>query len=63
MAGTFGEQTAQGLDDLSARCAQYKKVSWCDDPLADGAQFAKWRCVHKISYNTPSHTALVEIAS
>ncbi|KIH52861.1 fructose-bisphosphate aldolase class-I [Ancylostoma duodenale] len=28
----------------------------------DGAQFAKWRCVHKISVTTPSHTALVEIA-
>ncbi|KHJ83783.1 fructose-bisphosphate aldolase class-I, partial [Oesophagostomum dentatum] len=28
----------------------------------DGAQFAKWRCVHKISTTTPSHTALVEIA-
>uniref|UniRef100_W6NF85 Fructose-bisphosphate aldolase n=1 Tax=Haemonchus contortus TaxID=6289 RepID=W6NF85_HAECO len=54
MAGTDGEATAQGLDDLNARCAQYKK---------DGAQFAKWRCVHKISTNTPSHAALVEIAS
>ncbi|VDO72087.1 unnamed protein product, partial [Haemonchus placei] len=50
MAGTDGEATAQGLDDLNARCAQYKK---------DGAQFAKWRCVHKISPNTPSHAALV----
>ncbi|KAK6011081.1 fructose-bisphosphate aldolase class-I [Ostertagia ostertagi] len=28
----------------------------------DGAQFAKWRCVHKISATTPSHMALVEIA-
>ncbi|KAK6057994.1 fructose-bisphosphate aldolase class-I [Cooperia oncophora] len=36
-------------------CAQVRKK--------DGAQFAKWRCVHKISYNTPSHMALVEIAS
>uniref|UniRef100_A0A1I7ZEC5 Fructose-bisphosphate aldolase n=1 Tax=Steinernema glaseri TaxID=37863 RepID=A0A1I7ZEC5_9BILA len=53
LAGTLGEGTTQGLDDLNARCAQYKK---------DGAQFAKWRCVHKISANTPSHTALVEVA-
>ncbi|ETN69103.1 fructose-bisphosphate aldolase class-I [Necator americanus] len=53
MAGTVGEATTQGLDDLNQRCAQYKK---------DGAQFAKWRCVHKISVTTPSHTALVEIA-
>ena len=53
LAGTVGEGTTQGLDDLNARCAQYKK---------DGAQFAKWRCVHKISTTTPSHCALVEIA-
>lgn len=26
MAGTVGEGTTQGLDDLNARCAQYKKV-------------------------------------
>ncbi|CAJ0572826.1 unnamed protein product, partial [Mesorhabditis spiculigera] len=53
LAGTNGEGTTQGLDDLNARCAQYKK---------DGAQFAKWRCVHKISGTTPSHHALVEVA-
>ncbi|KJH49602.1 fructose-bisphosphate aldolase class-I [Dictyocaulus viviparus] len=53
MAGTVGECTTQGMDDLNKRCAQYKR---------DGAQFAKWRCVHKISTTTPSHTALVEIA-
>jgi len=53
LAGTVGEVTTQGLDDLNARCAQYKK---------DGAQFAKWRCVHKISSTTPSHCALVEVA-
>ncbi|VDM82224.1 unnamed protein product [Strongylus vulgaris] len=27
MAGTVGEGTTQGLDDLNARCAQYKKVN------------------------------------
>ncbi|PAV80053.1 hypothetical protein WR25_04888 [Diploscapter pachys] len=53
LTGTVGEVTTQGLDDLNARCAQYKK---------DGAQFAKWRCVHKISSTTPSHCALVEVA-
>lgn len=26
LAGTVGEGTTQGLDDLNARCAQYKKV-------------------------------------
>uniref|UniRef100_A0A915D052 Fructose-bisphosphate aldolase n=1 Tax=Ditylenchus dipsaci TaxID=166011 RepID=A0A915D052_9BILA len=35
LAGTEGEGTTQGLDDLNARCAKYKK---------EGAQFAKWRC-------------------
>jgi len=53
LAGTVGEATTQGLDDLNARCAQYKKA---------GAQFAKWRCVHKIGPTTPSHTALQEVA-
>uniref|UniRef100_A0AC35U0Y2 Fructose-bisphosphate aldolase n=1 Tax=Rhabditophanes sp. KR3021 TaxID=114890 RepID=A0AC35U0Y2_9BILA len=53
LAGTEGEGTTQGLDGLSERCAKYKK---------DGAQFAKWRCVHKITGTTPSHTALTEIA-
>lgn len=54
MAGTIGECTTQGLDDLNARCAQYKK---------DGAQFAKWRCVLKISSHTPSHIAMVETSN
>jgi len=54
LAGTNGEATTQGLDDLNARCAQYKK---------DGADFAKWRCVIKISNNTPSHLGLLETAN
>jgi fructose-bisphosphate aldolase class I len=54
LAGTLGEGTTQGLDGLSARCAQFKK---------DGAQFAKWRCVHKISSHTPSTLAYVEVAN
>jgi fructose-bisphosphate aldolase class I len=69
LAGTIGEATTQGtprvpsslvslsasgLDDLNARCAQYKK---------DGAQFAKWRCVLKIGPNTPSHLSMMEVAN
>ncbi|VDP49550.1 unnamed protein product [Soboliphyme baturini] len=42
------------MDDLNARCAQYKK---------DGAQFAKWRCVLKIGSHTPSHIAMLENAN
>ncbi|XP_037347902.1 fructose-bisphosphate aldolase C [Talpa occidentalis] len=54
LAGTDGESTTQGLDGLSERCAQYKK---------DGADFAKWRCVLKISERTPSALAIVENAN
>lgn len=54
LAGTLGEATTQGLDDLNARCAQYKK---------DGCHFAKWRCVIKISAHTPSHLGLQETAN
>lgn len=54
LAGTIGEATTQGLDDLNARCAQYKK---------DGAQFAKWRCVLQIASHTPSHLAMFETAN
>jgi fructose-bisphosphate aldolase class I len=54
LAGTIGECTTQGLDDLNARCAAYKK---------DGAQFAKWRCVLKIGSHVPSHLAMLENAN
>jgi fructose-bisphosphate aldolase class I len=54
IAGTLGEATTQGLDDLGARCAQYYK---------DGCRFAKWRCVVKISSHTPSHIAMLEVAN
>ncbi|XP_077826741.1 fructose-bisphosphate aldolase C isoform X2 [Macaca mulatta] len=54
LAGTDGETTTQGLDGLSERCAQYKK---------DGADFAKWRCVLKISERTPSALAILENAN
>ena len=43
-----------GLDGLAERCAQYKK---------DGAQFAKWRCVLKITSHTPSSLAMFENAN
>ncbi|KAJ3583770.1 hypothetical protein NHX12_015592 [Muraenolepis orangiensis] len=54
LAGTNGETTTQGLDGLYERCAQYKK---------DGADFAKWRCVLKITPTTPSSLAIMENAN
>ncbi|WP_411023619.1 class I fructose-bisphosphate aldolase, partial [Salmonella sp. s51228] len=50
----FGECTTQGLDGLAERCAEYKK---------NGADFAKWRCVLKISNTTPSLIAMKENAN
>ncbi|KAH8247121.1 hypothetical protein KR032_009540 [Drosophila birchii] len=52
--GSEDEFTTQGLDDLANRCAQYKK---------EGCSFAKWRCVLKISKNTPSPQAILENAN
>ncbi|XP_043266777.1 fructose-bisphosphate aldolase [Venturia canescens] len=52
--GTDDECTTQGLDDLQARCIQYKK---------DGCQFAKWRCVLKIKKDCPSKLAILENAN
>jgi len=52
--GSEDESTTQGLDDLAQRCAQYKK---------DGCDFAKWRCVIKITKNTPSYQAILENAN
>jgi len=54
LAGSDGECTTQGLDGLSERCAQYKK---------DGCDFAKWRCVLKISAHTPSLQSMIENAN
>merc|ERR1711962_384292 len=54
LMGSEGESTTQGLDDLSQRCAQYKK---------DGCDFAKWRCVLKVGKNTPSYQAMLENAN
>lgn len=54
LAGSDGEVTTQGLDGLAERCAQYKK---------DGCDFAKWRCVLKISAHTPSLQSMIENAN
>jgi len=54
LAGTDEESTTQGLDGLAERCAQYYK---------DGARFAKWRCVLKISKFTPSYQSMLENAN
>lgn len=51
--GRAGEFISTGLSDLGTRCAQYKK---------DGCHFAKWRCVYRITKNTPSYQALRENA-
>merc|ERR1712121_466457 len=54
LMGSEGESTTQGLDDLSSRCAQYKK---------DGCDFAEWRCVLKVGTNTPSYQGMLENAN
>ena len=54
LMGTKDETTTQGLDGLGERCAQYK---------ADGCDFAKWRCVLKITDSTPSQLAIDENAN
>lgn len=54
LAGTNGETTTQGLDDLDQRCANYKK---------NGADFAKWRCALKIGNGMPSQLAIIENAN
>ncbi|GCB62375.1 hypothetical protein scyTo_0011455, partial [Scyliorhinus torazame] len=53
LAGTDGETVTQGLDGLAERCAQYKK---------DGAEFAKWRSVLRITEKAPSTLAIEENA-
>lgn len=54
LPGTNAETTTQGLDNLDARCAKYKK---------DGADFAKWRCALKIGNGLPSQLAILENAN
>jgi len=54
LPGTNGETTTQGLDGLAERCAGYYQ---------QGARFAKWRSVLKISgANEPSQLAIDENA-
>jgi len=43
--GTDGETVTQGIDDLGKRCAKY---------YAQGARFAKWRAVLKITETCPT---------
>ncbi|XGW17817.1 hypothetical protein V3C99_002428 [Haemonchus contortus] len=54
LAGTIGETTTQGLDNLAQRAAVFKK---------GGCGFAKWRCVLNIGPHTPSHLAMLENAN
>jgi fructose-bisphosphate aldolase class I len=54
LSNTDGETTTQGLDDLDARCAKYKR---------EGADFAKWRCALKIGNGLPSQLAILENAN
>ncbi|XP_027365692.1 fructose-bisphosphate aldolase 6, cytosolic-like [Abrus precatorius] len=54
LAGTNGETTTQGLDDLGQRCKKYYEA---------GARFAKWRAVLKIGANEPSPLAIHENAN
>lgn len=49
LANTHEEKITLGLDDLSARLMTYKE---------QGAKFAKWRNVYRISEYTPSLTAM-----
>ena len=53
IGGTNNETATQGLDDLGKRCAKY---------YADGARFAKWRAVLRISATEPSEVAILENA-
>ena len=43
-----------GLDGMAERCAKYKK---------QGADFAKWRCVLKITPHMPSRLSMIENAN
>ncbi|KAK7345402.1 hypothetical protein VNO77_16006 [Canavalia gladiata] len=53
LAGTNGETTTQGLDDLGQRCKKYYEA---------GARFAKWRAVLKIGPTEPSPLSIHENA-
>ncbi|KMZ58517.1 Fructose-bisphosphate aldolase [Zostera marina] len=54
VAGTNGETTTQGLDNLAKRCREYYTV---------GARFAKWRAVFKIGPTEPSQLVINQNAN
>jgi len=54
LLGTTNEVTTQGLDGLADRCKKYK---------LEGAKFAKWRCVLRITNSTPTYLAMMENAN
>lgn len=56
LAGTCGETTTQGLDNLAERVEHFVK---------EGCKFAKWRCALRISTNeqVPSELAIQENAN
>ena len=51
LAGSPKEVFTQGLDDLDARCKEYKKL---------GCQFTKWRMVVSIGSDIPTARAVEE---
>lgn len=53
LEGTFGESSAQGLDDLLERAKAYK---------AAGCTFAKFRCAIRISEHEPSPLSVADTA-
>lgn len=54
LPGSDNETYTQGITDLDKRCAAYYK---------QGARFAKWRAVLRISRGTPSQAAIIENAT
>jgi fructose-bisphosphate aldolase class I len=53
LEGTYGECSAQGLDDLLTRARKYKEA---------GCTFAKWRCSIKIGQYLPSQLSIDDTA-
>ena len=53
LEGSYGECSAQGLDDLLSRARKYKEA---------GCTFAKWRCSIKIAEHLPSQLSINDTA-
>ncbi|KAL8570826.1 hypothetical protein ACOMHN_006975 [Nucella lapillus] len=51
LGGSFEEYTSLGLDSLAEHCVRCKQ---------QGAGFALWQCLYRISKDTPSYQALME---